>query len=96
MIPKPKFKTISLLSENSPSPKKDGKQDSQMEEYKEQIIRWLLIEHINSIKTEDDQKTIALEGDIADKLISYLEQHDLTLRYCRLCDIIIPDSTTTE
>jgi hypothetical protein len=64
--------------------------------YKEMIIKFLLTDNIQSLKTDDQQKTIALEGAEADKLIDYLEANDLSLRYCRLCDLIIPDHCTSE
>lgn len=32
-----------------------------------------MVDHLHSIKSEDDQKTIALEGIEADKLIGFLE-----------------------
>jgi hypothetical protein len=45
---------------------------------------------------EDTQKTIFLEGDESNKLVDHLEQNELSIRYCRLCEMIIPDSQTTE
>lgn len=64
--------------------------------YKELIIRYLVSDNIQVLKTDDSQKTIFLEGDEANKLIDYLEQNELHLRYCRLCDLIIPDHNTSE
>jgi len=48
------------------------------------------------LKIEDSQKTIFLEGEEANKLIDYMEQQELNIRYCRLCDLIIPDHFTNE
>ena len=64
--------------------------------YKELIVRFLLTENVHQLKTEETQKTIFLEGDDANKLIDYLEQHEVALRYCRLCDLIIPEHLTNE
>lgn len=41
--------------------------------FKELLIKYLLIDNIQFLKTEDSQKTIPLEGNDADKLIDYLE-----------------------
>ncbi len=64
--------------------------------YKELLIKYLLTENIQHLKTEDSQKTIAVEGPEADKIIDYLEANELNLRYCRLCDLLIPDHLTNE
>lgn len=64
--------------------------------YKEVLVKFLLTDHIHLLRTEDSQKTIAAEGPESDKLIDYLEHHEFTVRFCRLCDHIIPDHLTME
>jgi len=56
----------------------------------------LMADNIQYLKTEESQKTIFLEGEEANKLIDYLEQNELSLRYCRLCDLILPDHSNNE
>lgn len=41
--------------------------------YKEIIVKYLMTDNIQYLKTEESQKTIFLEGDEANKLIDYLE-----------------------
>jgi hypothetical protein len=41
--------------------------------YKELIIKYLLTDNIQYLKTDDTQKTIFLEGEEANKLIDYME-----------------------
>lgn len=55
-----------------------------------------MTDNIQQLKTDDNQKTIALEGTDADKLSDYLEAHEFHLRYCRLCDLVLPDHSTNE
>lgn len=37
-----------------------------------------------------------MESNEGDRLIDYLEVHEITIRYCRLCDFIIHDHMLTE
>ena len=39
---------------------------------------------------------MVLEGAEGEKIIDYLESHDFTIRYCRLCDLVIPEHLTNE
>jgi len=39
---------------------------------------------------------MAFEGSDADKVIDYLESHELNMKYCRLCDLLIPDHMSME
>ena len=64
--------------------------------YKELLIKFLLTDNIHLLKTEDSQKSIAAEGSESEKLIDYLEQNEFTIKFCRLCDHIIPDHMTME
>ena len=59
---------------------------------KDQLVKCLLIENIQHLKLEDNQKTIFLEGEEANKLIDFLETNELNIRYCRLCESIVPES----
>ena len=68
----------------------------QAQTFKEILIRILMVEHIGMIKTDDSQKSITLEGLEGDKIITYLESHDLNLSYCRMCECIVPDSQTAD
>jgi hypothetical protein len=64
--------------------------------YKELMLKILIHDNIQLLKNDDTQKSIAIEGQEGDKLIDYLEVNDLHLRYCRLCDLIVPDHMTNE
>ena len=64
--------------------------------YKELIIKYLLNDNIQFLKTDDSQKTIAIEGPEADKLIDFLENQEFQMRFCRLCDLIIPEHCNNE
>ena len=55
-----------------------------------------MTDNCNLIKNEDNQKTIVLESIEGDKLVDHLEAHEFQLKYCRLCDLIIPDHMTFE
>jgi hypothetical protein len=48
------------------------------------------------VRADDTQKTIPLETLEADKLIDHLENHELIFKYCRLCDLAIPDHSSME
>ena len=39
---------------------------------------------------------MGFEGSDADKVIDYLETHELNIKYCRLCDLLIPDHMSME
>jgi len=41
------------------------------------LVKFLLIDNINSLKLEDTQKTIFLEGEEASSFIDYLEQNEV-------------------
>jgi hypothetical protein len=45
---------------------------------------------------EETQKTIFLESEESNKLIDYLEANEFQVRYCRLCESIIPEAMTNE
>lgn len=64
--------------------------------YKESIIKIIMTDNVQLIKTSDSQKTIVFDGLEGEKIIDYLEAHDFSLRYCRLCDLIIADHLTNE
>ena len=64
--------------------------------YKELIIKYLFTDNIQLLKNEDSQKTISLESQDHEKVIDYLEVNDLQIRFCRLCDLILPDHCTNE
>lgn len=64
--------------------------------YKELIVKVIMTDNIQLIKNEENQKTVVLEGIEGEKLIDYLETTELSIKYCRLCDLIIPDHSTIE
>ena len=64
--------------------------------YKELMLRIIITDNIQLIKNEDNQKTIVLEGIVGEKLIDFLENKELSIKYCRLCDLIIPDHSTID
>lgn len=37
-----------------------------------------------------------MEGQETEKLIDYLEQHEVNIRYCRLCETLIPENINNE
>jgi hypothetical protein len=37
-----------------------------------------------------------LEGEESNKLIDFLEANELSMRYCRLCEVIIPEGQSNE
>jgi hypothetical protein len=55
-----------------------------------------MTDHILTIRADDTQKTLALENPEADKLIDFLESHEMVFKYCRICDLIIPDHSSME
>ena len=63
---------------------------------KELIIKYLMSDNISQIRSEESQKTILIDGSEADKFIEYLQHHELHLRYCRLCDLILADHQSNE
>ena len=60
------------------------------------IIKYLVVDNIQHLKLEDTQKTIFLEQEESNKLVDYLEQNELQVRYCRLCEVIIPEPQSNE
>ena len=63
---------------------------------KELLVRYLLVDNIQQLKLDDTQKTIILEGEDATRFIDQLEQVELQIRYCRLCECIITDGLSNE
>lgn len=55
-----------------------------------------MTDNISILKTDESQKTIAGECQESEKLIDYLEANEFSLRYCRLCDLILPDHLTND
>ncbi|CDW90779.1 UNKNOWN [Stylonychia lemnae] len=91
--------TTSILQLNymsNPSPNEIGNVQMNEQGYKELMIKYILTDNIHLLKTEDNQKTVAVEGQDADKVIDYLEINELNIKYCRLCDLIIPDHMSIE
>ena len=64
--------------------------------YKELLTKLLMQDSIQHLRTDENQKSIAVEGPESEKLFDYLEAHELLARYCRLCDQIIADHLTNE
>ena len=52
--------------------------------------------NMNLIKNEENLKTVVVEHQDDDKLIDYLEQHEISIFYCRICDLMIPDGSQIE
>lgn len=87
----------SIADENIPLPSSTETQLLMNEQgYKEAIIKIVMTDNVSLIKNEDNQKTLVLEGVEGDKIIDYLEGHEFSIRYCRLCDLVIPDHLNNE
>lgn len=84
-----------MHSEHSPSPRKDD-EEMNAQGYKELIVKLLIHDQHNLIRNEESQKTVVMESNEGDRLIDYLELNELNMRYCRLCDFIIPDHMMVE
>jgi len=53
-------------------------------------------ENLQLIKNEDSQKTVVIEGVEGDRIMDRLESQELSIRYCRLCELVIPEHLTSE
>lgn len=53
------------------------------------LIKHVLIECQKEIKQNDSQKSIMLDFQDSQRVVSFLEQHELTFYYCRLCEGLV-------
>jgi hypothetical protein len=56
------------------------------------LIKHVLIECQKEIKQNDSQKSIMLDFHDSQRVVSFLEQQELTFYYCRLCEGLIYDT----
>mgnify|MGYP006123198081 CR=1 FL=1 len=65
-------------------------------QFRECAVKYLLGgQHNDLLKNEDAQKSIELTGEDTGEIIQFLdrlEQADLSFRYCRLCEAILPET----
>ena len=61
--------------------------DEQKDKVIEKLIKYLFVDNIGSIRVDESQKTLMLEDEEAFKMLNLLEEHEISFRYCRLCEI---------